>query len=74
VHTRADVEEIAFRLERCFDGPLSIDGFLLNGSASVGIAIYPEDGVTRDSLLSAADAAMYRAKHAKSTASPAHTL
>ena len=33
-----------------------------NGSASFGIALYPEDGATKDSLLSAADAAMYAAK------------
>ena len=30
----------------------------------MGIAIYPENGVTRDSLLNAADAAMYVAKNA----------
>jgi GGDEF domain-containing protein len=29
----------------------------------VGIALYPEDGATKDSLLSAADAAMYVAKN-----------
>jgi predicted signal transduction protein with EAL and GGDEF domain len=37
----------------------------VHGSASVGIALYPEDAATRDSLLSAADAAMYAAKNAK---------
>ena len=35
----------------------------LQGSASFGYSIYPEDGTTIDSLLSAADAAMYKAKH-----------
>jgi len=38
---------------------------VLHGSASVGIALYPEDGATRDSLLSAADADMYVAKHTR---------
>ena len=61
--TRADVQEIALRLERCFDEPFPIAGYTLIGSASVGFAIYPEDGTTRDSLLTAADAAMYVAKH-----------
>ena len=61
--SRADVEEIAQRLERCFDEPFAIEGYLLHGSASVGVAVYPEDGTTKDSLLSAADAAMYAAKH-----------
>lgn len=59
---RADVEEIASRLERCFDGPFSLEGFVLRGAASVGIAIYPTDGTTSDALLSAADNAMYSAK------------
>ena len=59
---RADVEEIASRLERCFDGPFSLEGFVLRGAASVGIAIYPGDGTTSDALLSAADNAMYAAK------------
>ena len=65
VRSRADVEEIALRLERCFDDPLAMGGYVLHGSASVGLALYPEDGATRDSLLSAADAAMYVAKHSK---------
>jgi GGDEF domain-containing protein len=34
----------------------------------VGIALYPEDGVTKDSLLNAADAAMYAIKNAKKQA------
>jgi predicted signal transduction protein with EAL and GGDEF domain len=37
----------------------------LHGAASVGIAIYPDDGTTRDSLLGAADVSMYVAKHNK---------
>jgi diguanylate cyclase (GGDEF)-like protein len=65
VRSRAEVEEIALRLERCFDDPFAVDGFLLYGAASVGMALYPEDGATKDSLLSASDAAMYVIKHTK---------
>jgi diguanylate cyclase (GGDEF)-like protein len=65
IPSRAGVEEIAHRLERCFDAPFSVEGYVLHGSASVGIALYPEDGATRDSLLSAADADMYVAKHTR---------
>ncbi len=64
-HSRKDVEEIAQRLERSFDAPYSFDGYVLHGSASLGIALYPEDGTTRESLLSAADAAMYVVKQTK---------
>lgn len=60
---REDVEEIAQRLERCFDAPFAMEGYVLRGAASVGIAIYPTDGTTSDSLLSSADAAMYVAKN-----------
>jgi len=65
VHNRAAVEEIAQRLERCFDAPFAVEGYVLRGGASVGVALYPEDGASPDSLLSSADAAMYVAKHTK---------
>ena len=65
VRNRAGVVEIAQRLERCFDEPFVLAGPTLQGSASFGIALYPEDGATRDSLLSAADTAMYAAKNRK---------
>ena len=65
VRSRAEVEEIAQRLERSFDEHFAAEGYVLRGSASVGVALYPEDGATKDSLLSTADAAMYVAKHTK---------
>jgi diguanylate cyclase (GGDEF)-like protein len=64
-HSRASLEEIAQRLERCFDAPFAIEGKMIRGAASFGMALYPEDGATRESLLSAADAAMYAVKHRK---------
>jgi diguanylate cyclase (GGDEF)-like protein len=65
VRNRARVEEIAQRLERSFDEPFTIEGQVLLGSASIGIALYPEDGATRDDLLSAADLCMYVIKNKK---------
>jgi diguanylate cyclase (GGDEF)-like protein len=65
VRSRVEVEEIALRLERCLEVPFSAEGYVFNGSASAGIAFYPEDGTTRDSLLSAADAAMYVNKYTR---------
>ena len=67
VRSRSDVEEIALRLERCFDEPFVAQGYALQGSASVGIALYPADATSKHSLLRAADAAMYKAKNAKKT-------
>lgn len=65
VRNRADVQEIAQRLERCFERPFVVDEMTLQGFASVGTALYPEDGKTRDSLLHTADTAMYSEKHSK---------
>jgi diguanylate cyclase (GGDEF)-like protein len=65
VRNRAEVEEIAQRLEHCFDEPFAMEGLTLTGLASVGIALYPQDGATRDALLNIADAAMYIVKNAK---------
>ncbi len=65
VRNRAGVAEIAQRLEHSFDTPLILEGHTLHGTASFGIALYPEDSASRDGLLSAADAAMYAAKNSK---------
>jgi diguanylate cyclase (GGDEF)-like protein len=62
VRSRAEVEVIAHRIQRSFDEPFVIERNSIKGSASVGIAIYPEDGNNKDSLLNTADAAMYVAK------------
>jgi diguanylate cyclase (GGDEF)-like protein len=73
VRNRAEVEEIAHRLEHCFDKPFAFDGFVVRGAASVGSAAYPEDGTTKDSLLRAADAFMYVAKNKKRQTTAAAT-
>jgi diguanylate cyclase (GGDEF)-like protein len=65
VRNRAAAEEIAQRLEHCFNDPFECDGVFVKGSASIGIAMYPADGTTKDSLLSAADASMYVVKQTK---------
>jgi len=70
VHNHAEVEEIALRLERSFDAPFTFDGYVLQGTASLGIALYPEHAATRDGLLSSADAAMYVAKQTRKNVQP----
>jgi diguanylate cyclase (GGDEF)-like protein len=65
VPSHAEVEEVATRLERCFQGEFKLGGHNLQGSASVGTALYPHDGETKDTLFSAADAAMYVSKKIK---------
>jgi diguanylate cyclase (GGDEF)-like protein len=66
VHSRSDVIEIAHRLEHSFDGPFTVRGHTVCGSASVGVALYPEDADSADSLLKSADSAMYAVKQSRS--------
>ncbi len=42
--------------------PFALDGNELTTSVSVGVAVYPEDGRTFDTLMKKADMAMYQAK------------
>ena len=62
VRGRSEVEEIGQRLTRCLDKPLDIEGRPVKGAASIGVAIYPDDGVTKEELKRVADAAMYQQK------------
>jgi diguanylate cyclase (GGDEF)-like protein len=65
IQSRVHVEEIVQRLENCFKDPFRLEEFTLAGSASIGMAIYPEDGTNKNSLSSTADSLMYWSKNAK---------
>jgi diguanylate cyclase (GGDEF)-like protein/PAS domain S-box-containing protein len=58
-----DAEGVAEDLLESIRQPLETGGQLLQISASLGIAVYPDDGVDSSDLWRAADSAMYRAKH-----------
>lgn len=62
VRNRGEVDEIVDRLTHCFDAPFRIDDYTIRGSASIGNAVYPEDGATKDELKRLADARMYAHK------------
>jgi diguanylate cyclase (GGDEF)-like protein len=59
---RKDAEEIGGRANEALQMPMRIGGVDLHVSSSIGIAFYPADGATAESLLAHADAAMYSAK------------
>jgi diguanylate cyclase (GGDEF)-like protein len=61
--THEDIHSVVARLDGCFSNPFRIDANLIHGAASFGVALFPVDGNTQDSLLNSADAAMYVAKH-----------
>ena len=58
-----EIIPIADRIINFFNKPLVIDNNKLYTSASIGISIYPNDGTNYQSLLKAADTAMYQAKN-----------
>ncbi|QQM31582.1 EAL domain-containing protein [Martelella lutilitoris] len=55
-------EHVAIRLLAEVSRPVLLLGREITPSVSIGIASYPKDGTTRDTLLKRADTAMYRAK------------
>jgi len=58
----AQAAEVATRLLTAVAQPFQIDPYELTTTLSVGIAMYPADGDSFDTLYQRADAAMYRAK------------
>nr|WP_051369230.1 bifunctional diguanylate cyclase/phosphodiesterase [Psychromonas arctica] len=55
-------EPLLERLLKSVSAPVAIDHLTINVSASVGVTIYPHDGVDAEQLLRHADQAMYSAK------------
>jgi diguanylate cyclase (GGDEF)-like protein len=62
VHDAEDVLHVARKVNEAIADPVEIEGRELFISTSMGIAIYPDDGETSETLLKNADAAMYEAK------------
>jgi diguanylate cyclase (GGDEF)-like protein/PAS domain S-box-containing protein len=52
-------------LQLAFALPFEVEEKLVNTGASIGVALYPDDGCTADELRAAADKMMYVAKHPK---------
>lgn len=55
-------EEVVKKIQTLFNESLIADGIEFKLSASIGIALYPEDGETSEALLKNADIALHRAK------------
>ncbi len=60
--SRADAEDIGRRANEVLRMPIQVNGVDLHVSSSIGIAFYPTDGGSAESVLAHADAAMYCAK------------
>lgn len=59
---REEIEAIAQRIGATLQHPFGIDDHEFSLSASIGVAVYPDDAGSREDLLACADAAMYAAK------------
>jgi diguanylate cyclase (GGDEF)-like protein len=57
-----DIEALASRVLQAAIRPMSLLGQERRVSASVGVAVYPEDGDSERVLMKSADTAMYTAK------------
>jgi diguanylate cyclase (GGDEF)-like protein/PAS domain S-box-containing protein len=57
-----DAEEVAHKLLAAVGTPLELENQLLSVTPSIGVALYPSDGMTAAELIKNADAAMYQAK------------
>ncbi|MFI4890088.1 MAG: putative bifunctional diguanylate cyclase/phosphodiesterase [Steroidobacterales bacterium] len=58
----ADAEDVARRALETMQPPVEIGGISIHASPSIGIAYFPADATTVQSLIAHADAAMYAAK------------
>ena len=59
---REDAKTLAEKLIELGREPLNLDGKEIKSSFSIGISLYPDDGVDYDTLLKNADKALYEAK------------
>jgi diguanylate cyclase (GGDEF)-like protein/hemerythrin-like metal-binding protein len=59
-----DAAMIAARIVDAAVQPIVIDGQTVSAGVSVGIALFPHQGLTSDAVLAAADGALYEAKRA----------
>jgi diguanylate cyclase (GGDEF)-like protein/PAS domain S-box-containing protein len=58
------ITPVLLKIRERLQAPFELEGHELSTSASMGVAIYPDDGQDFDTLLKKADTAMYRAKDA----------
>jgi diguanylate cyclase (GGDEF)-like protein len=65
-HDRQSVVPVVRRVLKVLEEPVVVGGLALQVEASIGIAIFPENGRTVDSVMRAADVAMYVAKEQRS--------
>ncbi|NET27285.1 diguanylate cyclase domain-containing protein [Okeania sp. SIO1I7] len=62
IRSRKDAGEIAHRLVTALQPEFILEGHRIHATVSIGIAVYPDDGLDSGTLLRSADRALYHAK------------
>jgi len=70
---KTDVEQVLKKIFDAFHVPVIIGDHEVPASASIGVSLYPQDGMTADELLKRADVSMYHAKSAGNNLHCYHT-
>lgn len=71
---REDAERVSAALTQLLGQPLQLENRTVHIGASIGIAIFPSDGATGESLCIAADRDMYAAKNAARRKAPENAI
>ncbi len=62
VNGRESAAQVAEKVRQSLERPYETGGLTLRTTASIGMALYPQDGETAEHLMKSADTAMYHAK------------
>jgi diguanylate cyclase (GGDEF)-like protein len=65
VRTQAEAEMVSNALQRSLDAAIALEDHEYSASASVGVAVYPDDGATLTRLRAVADERMYTHKQGR---------
>ncbi len=63
IHQYSDALRVSEQIHLSMQESYNIDGKVLHCSASIGIALYPDDAIDADALIQKADQAMYEVKN-----------
>jgi diguanylate cyclase (GGDEF)-like protein len=62
IQNTENVIDVVEKIVESFEDPFKLSSYEVNTTVSIGVCMYPNDGSDVDSLMKAADAAMYKAK------------
>lgn len=60
-----EAEQMATNIRRVFQQELNVEGKVISSSCSIGVSLYPQDGLNPEELIAKADTALYTSKARK---------